>query len=51
VRDAVEKQHPGHGDAAVAHLRVRAAKATEGMPAPVETPRGPMPGGTPYSRM
>lgn len=32
VRDAVEKQHPGHGDAAVAHIRVRPASPTPATP-------------------
>lgn len=38
VRDAVEKQHPGMGDLAVAHLRVRPARAA------TPPPFGAMPG-------
>lgn len=32
VRDAIEKQHPGHGDAATAHLRVRPPRPSTPIP-------------------
>jgi hypothetical protein len=51
VRAAVEKQHPGHGDAAVAHLRVRpnASRPSSGPPVPPPAP-GPMNGLPPIGR-
>jgi hypothetical protein len=53
VRDAVEKQHPGHGDAAVAHMRVRPAAAppaaSSGQLTPPPAP-GPMNGLPPIGR-
>jgi hypothetical protein len=51
VRDAVELQHPGMGDAAVAHIRIKPASATpsSGPPAPPPAPR-PMNGLPPIGR-
>jgi hypothetical protein len=50
VRDAVELQHPGMGDAATAHIRARpAAQPSSGPPSPPPAP-GPMNGLPPIGR-